>query len=57
MHLEPLQYLFKVLSVNKCLSIQIHPNKTQAVALKKKEPEIYSDDNDKPESFYTLSEF
>lgn len=57
MHLEPLQYLFKVLSINKCLSLQIHPNKAQAVALKKKEPEIYSDDNDKPESFYTLSEF
>jgi mannose-6-phosphate isomerase len=25
--LQPLEFLFKVLSIEKCLSIQIHPNK------------------------------
>nr|SOH55398.1 mannose 6 phosphate isomerase [Trichomonas tenax] len=44
-----INYLFKVLSVNKPLSIQVHPPKEQAVELHKIDPLNYPDENDKPE--------
>ena len=44
-----LPYLFKVLSIKKALSIQVHPNKERAEHLHKTRPEIYQDDNHKPE--------
>lgn len=42
-------FLLKVLSAGEPLSIQLHPSKTQAVALHRKDPEHYPDDNHKPE--------
>ena len=44
-----LPFLFKVLSANEALSIQIHPNKNQAVLLNKKDPVNYPDANQKHE--------
>ena len=44
-----LPYLFKVLSIAKPLSIQVHPSKSQAEALHQKSPELYPDNNYKPE--------
>ena len=44
-----LPFLFKVLSVNKALSIQAHPNKSHAALLHKERPEVYKDPNHKPE--------
>jgi mannose-6-phosphate isomerase len=42
-------FLFKVLSAAEVLSIQAHPNKTQAERLHAQDPEHYADDNHKPE--------
>ncbi len=44
-----LPFLFKVLSAGETLSIQAHPNKTQAEVLHARDPEHYPDDNHKPE--------
>ena len=44
-----LPFLFKVLSVNEALSIQVHPDKKQAIALNKKDPINYPDNNQKVE--------
>ena len=44
-----LPFLFKVLSVNKSLSIQAHPNKSHAEQLHSMRPDIYRDPNHKPE--------
>ncbi len=44
-----LPFLFKVLSAAEALSIQAHPNKEQAVALHRRDPQHYPDDNHKPE--------
>jgi mannose-6-phosphate isomerase len=44
-----LPYLFKVLSAEKALSIQTHPNKSQAVKLHEQDPVNYPDSNHKPE--------
>ena len=44
-----LPFLFKVLSVNKSLSIQAHPNKKHAEELHSARPDIYRDPNHKPE--------
>lgn len=44
-----LPYLLKVLSASQALSIQAHPNKTQAENLHQRDPEHYPDDNHKPE--------
>ena len=52
-----LSYLFKILSINKPLSIQLHPDKAFAEILHKKYPKIYKDDNHKPELFIALSDF
>jgi mannose-6-phosphate isomerase len=42
-------FLFKVLSAGEALSIQAHPNKSQAEALHKRDPDHYPDNNHKPE--------
>lgn len=44
-----LPFLFKILSIRKALSIQVHPNKAQAEKLHAQHPEIYKDPNHKPE--------
>lgn len=44
-----LPFLLKVLSVNKSLSIQAHPNKKHAERLHAERPEVYKDPNHKPE--------
>lgn len=46
---EKLPFLFKVLSIRKALSIQVHPNKAQAEKLHALYPDIYKDPNHKPE--------
>ena len=52
-----LPFLFKVLSVNKALSIQAHPNKKLAAQLHKKDPKNYKDDNHKPEMTIAITPF
>ena len=49
-------FLFKVLSVQKALSIQAHPNKLLAEKLHAKFPDIYKDDNHKPEIAIALND-
>lgn len=44
-----LPFLFKVLSANEALSIQVHPNKKRAIALHKKDHVNYPDANQKLE--------
>ncbi|MCF7808413.1 MAG: mannose-6-phosphate isomerase, class I [Candidatus Marinimicrobia bacterium] len=46
---EKLPYLFKVLSAEKMLSIQTHPDRQQAIKLHATDPLHYPDDNHKPE--------
>ncbi|GIY56247.1 mannose-6-phosphate isomerase [Caerostris darwini] len=52
-----LPFLFKVLSVNKALSIQAHPNKETAEKLNQKFPDKYPDNNHKPEMAIALTDF
>jgi len=52
-----LPFLFKVLSVNKSLSIQAHPTKEHASILHSKYPERYPDPNHKPELAIALTRF
>ncbi|XP_074657478.1 mannose-6-phosphate isomerase-like [Tubulanus polymorphus] len=54
---DTLPFLFKVLSVNKALSIQAHPNKAHAEILHAADPAHYPDDNHKPEVAIALTEF
>lgn len=54
---EDLPYLFKVLSIDKPLSIQSHPDKLTAKKLHKLNPINYPDDNHKPEMMIALSKF
>lgn len=54
---QTLPYLFKVLSIRKCLSIQAHPNKELAAQLHAKDPEHYPDANHKPEMAIALTNF
>lgn len=44
-----LPYLFKILSIAKPLSIQLHPSKPQAESLHSQNPQLYPDNNYKPE--------
>jgi len=46
---EHLPFLFKVLSINKALSIQAHPDKELAQQLFRSKPSVYKDGNHKPE--------
>ena len=52
-----LPFLFKVLSVNKALSIQAHPSKDHAAQLHAQFPSIYKDPNHKPEIAIALTAF
>ncbi|KAM3728524.1 putative mannose-6-phosphate isomerase [Dirofilaria immitis] len=52
-----LQFLFKVLSVNKALSVQSHPDKEKAKILHSSDPAHYPDNNHKPEMAIALSDF
>ncbi|KAK7971449.1 hypothetical protein PG989_016465 [Apiospora arundinis] len=52
-----LPFLFKVLSINKALSIQAHPNKKLAEQLHAKDPKNYPDDNHKPEMTIAVTDF
>ena len=54
---DELPFLFKVLSVNKALSIQAHPNKSHAEQLHAERPNIYKDPNHKPEIAIALTNF
>lgn len=54
---QKLPFLFKVLSANKALSIQAHPNKKLAEKLRAKDPEHYPDDNHKPEMTIAITPF
>lgn len=52
-----LPYLFKVLSVRTALSIQSHPDKKLAERLHLERPDVYKDNNHKPEMAIALSNF
>ncbi|KAE8654962.1 Mannose-6-phosphate isomerase 2 [Hibiscus syriacus] len=52
-----LPFLFKVLSVGKALSIQAHPDKEMAKELHKMNPNLYKDDNHKPEMALAITPF
>ncbi|KXS21416.1 mannose-6-phosphate isomerase [Gonapodya prolifera JEL478] len=52
-----LPFLFKVLSIGNALSIQAHPDKELARRLHATRPDLYRDDNHKPEMAVALSEF
>jgi len=52
-----LPYLFKVLSVDTALSIQVHPCKAKAEQLHKARPDLYKDDNHKPEMALAVTDF
>lgn len=54
---DQLPFLFKVLSVNKALSIQAHPDKKLAEVLHAERPDLYKDDNHKPEMIIALTDF
>ncbi|MBN1780732.1 mannose-6-phosphate isomerase, class I [bacterium] len=54
---KSLPYLFKVLSAEHALSIQVHPDKKQAEKLHQRDPENYPDDNHKPEIAIALGPF
>jgi len=54
---KKLPFLFKVLSINKALSIQAHPNKKLAGQLHAKDPKNYPDDNHKPEMTIAVTPF
>ena len=54
---DKLPFLFKVLSINKALSIQAHPNKKLAEKLHSKDPKNYPDDNHKPEMTIAITPF
>lgn len=55
--MDKLPFLFKVLSITKPLSIQVHPNKKQAEHLHATRPDIYKDPNHKPEISIALTDF
>ncbi|KAJ4892716.1 Mannose-6-phosphate isomerase 1 [Raphanus sativus] len=52
-----LPFLFKVLSVGRALSIQSHPDKNLAKKLHKAHPNLYKDDNHKPEMALAYTQF
>lgn len=52
-----LPFLLKVLSVAKALSIQAHPDKALAERLHAARPDVYKDDNHKPEMAVALTDF
>ncbi|ODV93391.1 hypothetical protein PACTADRAFT_77731 [Pachysolen tannophilus NRRL Y-2460] len=54
---EELPFLFKVLSIEKVLSIQAHPDKELGKKLHFVDPKNYPDDNHKPEMAIAVTEF
>lgn len=54
---QSIPYLFKVLSINKALSIQAHPDKALAKQLFQRDPKNYPDDNHKPEMAIAITDF
>lgn len=52
-----LPFLFKVLSIEKVLSIQAHPDKTLGKRLHLEDPKNYPDDNHKPEMAIAVTDF
>ncbi|TFK66150.1 mannose-6-phosphate isomerase [Pluteus cervinus] len=52
-----LPFLFKVLSIEKALSIQTHPDKKTAEVLHANQPHIYKDPNHKPEMAIAITPF
>ncbi|KAJ2370569.1 Mannose-6-phosphate isomerase [Coemansia sp. RSA 2610] len=52
-----LPFLFKVLSIEKALSIQAHPDKQLAKLLHTERPNVYKDGNHKPEMSIALTNF
>lgn len=52
-----LPFLFKVLSIEKALSIQCHPSKELAKVLHRDDPKNYKDDNHKPEMAIAITPF
>eukprot|EP00835_Amoeboradix_gromovi_P006367 NODE_736_length_4706_cov_0.180161.p2 type:complete len:301 gc:universal NODE_736_length_4706_cov_0.180161:3314-4216(+) len=54
-NITDLPFLFKVLSVDKALSIQAHPDKQLAQQLHKTDPSHYKDSNHKPEMCIAIS--
>lgn len=52
-----LPFLFKVLSIEKVLSIQAHPDKKLAAQLHASDPKNYPDDNHKPEMAVAITDF
>ncbi|XP_019856437.1 PREDICTED: mannose-6-phosphate isomerase-like [Amphimedon queenslandica] len=52
-----LPFLFKILSINKALSIQAHPTKDHAHYLHSNSPQYYPDSNHKPELVIALNNF
>ncbi|CAZ81723.1 unnamed protein product [Tuber melanosporum] len=52
-----LPFLFKILSIQKALSIQAHPDKKLAERLHSEDPKNYPDDNHKPEMAIAVTPF
>merc|ERR1719330_954776 len=52
-----LPFLLKVLSINKALSIQSHPDRALAERLHRERPDVYKDPNHKPEIAIALTNF
>ncbi|KAI9448479.1 mannose-6-phosphate isomerase [Lactarius indigo] len=52
-----LPFLFKVLAIEKALSIQSHPDKETARKLHAQQPDIYKDPNHKPEMALAITPF
>ena len=52
-----LPYLLKILSIQKALSVQIHPDKQTAKNIFTTRRDILNDDNHKPELVYALTDF
>ncbi|KAH9986807.1 mannose-6-phosphate isomerase [Russula vinacea] len=52
-----LPFLFKVLAIEKALSIQSHPDKATAEKLHVQQPDIYKDPNHKPEMALAITPF
>ncbi|MFA4837853.1 MAG: mannose-6-phosphate isomerase, class I [Candidatus Neomarinimicrobiota bacterium] len=53
---KQLPFLFKILSAGEVLSIQVHPDKKQAIALHQSDPKHYPDETHKPEIAIALDE-
>lgn len=54
---KELPFLFKVLSIEKVLSIQAHPDKKLAAQMHAADPKNYPDDNHKPEMAVAITDF